>query len=468
MNRLLLLVVLVCGGELAGAVEQARSEGDAPCEVCDIGSRRELFVDDFLIERLTDATLEPHRPTPGEVVLTCDEPWEGNISGYFTVFRDGERFRMYYRGADWDPEKKRATHPEVICYAESRDGLVWTKPKLGLFEFNGSKENNIVLANVGVHTHSFTPFKDANPACPPESQYKALAADFKRGLTAYRSADGLRWSPMASTPVITDGDFDSQNVGFWDPRRKCYVDYHRKVRDGVRDIMTATSSDFLTWTNPEFLDYGDAPKEELYTNAVQPYCRAPHLLVGFPTRFRPKTEQTEPIFMTSRDGRRFRRWPEPLIPITAPEQRDGNRSNYMAWGLVQLPGRPDELSVYATERFYAGPGGRVRRFTFRTDGFVSVNAASRGELVTKPLVFSGKTLVLNYATGPAGSVQVELQDVAGKPIAGFTLADCTSLSGNSIEQAVKWPGDLASLAGKPVRLRFVMQAVDVFALKFDR
>ena len=104
---------------------------------------------------------------------------------------------------------------------------------------------------------------------------------------------------------------------------------------------------------------------------IQPYFRAPHLLLGFPTRFQPKNEQVEPVLMTSRDGRHFRRWPEPLIPITAPEDRDGNRSNYMTWGLLELPGREGELSVYGTEAYYAGPGSRVRRFTFRTDGFVS-------------------------------------------------------------------------------------------------
>jgi hypothetical protein len=457
MKRLLLFAVLVWSGGLVHAGE--------PATVCDIGSRRELFVDDFLIDRLTGAALQAHRPEPREVVITCDAPWEGNTSAYFTLFQDGDRFRMYYRGSHWDVERKRSTHPEFTCYAESRDGLVWTKPRLGLFEFNGSKENNIVWAGTG--THCFTPFKDANPACPPEARYKALTGAFKRGLAAYQSADGIHWSLMTPEPVITDGDFDSQNLGFWDPRRKCYVDFHRKGRAGVRDIMTATSPDFLKWTKPEYLDYGDAPKEHLYTNAVQPYFRAPHLLVAFPTRFQPQTQQVEPILMTSRDGKHFRRWPTALIPITAPQDRDGNRSNYMTWGLLPLPGSPQELSVFATERYYAGPGSRVRRFTFRPDGFVSVTAAAKGELLTKPLVFAGKSLVLNCSTRPSGSLRVELQDAAGKPLPGFTLADCQRLTDDAIEQPVRWSGDLAKVARQPVRLRFVLEAADLFALKFN-
>lgn len=434
--------------------------------VCAIGSQRELFVDAFLIDRLTNASLKAHQPEPREAVFTCEEPWEGNTSAYFTLFRDEDRFRMYYRGGHWDVAAKKATHPEFTCYAESRDGLSWTKPKLGLFEFNGSKDNNIVWAGEG--THCFTPFKDANPACPPDARYKAMSGGFRRGLHAYQSADGIHWKLMKPDFVITDGDFDSQNLAFWDPLRQCYVEYHRKGRNGVRDIMTATSTDFVTWTKPEYLEYGDAPAEHLYTNAILPYARAPHLLLGFPTRFQPKTQQVEPILMTSRDGKNFHRWPDALIPITAPQERDGNRSNYMTWGLLQLPGRPNELSVYATERYYAGPGSRVRRFTFRTDGFISVHADANGELLTRPLVFDGKSLVVNYATKPSGSLKVELQDAEGKPIPGFTLADCKTLSGDSIEQAVSWSGDLATLAGKPTRIRFAINAGDLFALKFNR
>lgn len=429
-----------------------------------IGSRRELLVDDFLIERLTDARLVAHQPQPQDAVFTCEEPWEGNTSAYFTLFQDGDRFRMYYRGSHWDVVGKKATHPEFTCYAESSDGLHWTKPKLGLFEFNGSKENNIVWAGEG--THCFTPFKDKNPDCAPDAKYKALSGAFKRGLHAYQSADGVRWKLIRNEPVITEGAFDSQNLAFWDSERKCYVDYHRTFTKNVRDIMTATSTDFVNWTKPQLLNFGDAPAEHLYTNAVQQYARAPHVLIGFPTRFQPKTQQVEPVFMSSRDGKNFKRWPEALIPITAPAERDGNRSNYMTWGVLQLPGRPQELSVYATERYYAGPGSRLRRFTFRTDGFVSVQA-SKGEFVTKPVVFAGKQLAVNFKTADAGSVKVELQDAAGKPLPGFTLSDGSVLKGDSIDQVVKWPGDLSQLAGQSVRLRFVLESSDVFAFQFS-
>ena len=434
-----------------------------------LGSRRELFVDDFLIERLSGAELKMHRPVAQDVALVCDAPWEGNTSAYFTLFADDDRFRMYYRGAHWDVAAKKEAHPEFTCYAESRDGLRWEKPKLGLFEFNGSKDNNIILTGTG--THCFAAFKDGNPAAPPEARYKAVSAVFRKGLYAYQSPDGVRWSWVKPEPVITDGAFDSQNLAFWDAQRGEYRAYWRyfSKRGGVRAIRTATSKDFIHWENQTDLHYGDAPEEHLYTNAVGPYFRAPHLFIGFPTRFQPQHQQVEPILMTSRDGQRFKRWSEPLIPITAPRDRDGNRSNYMTSGLLALPGAPNELSVYATEAYYAGPGSRVRRFTFRTDGFVSVHAgAAAAEMVTRPFRFTGRELVLNYATTAGGSVRVEIQDADGKPLPGFALADARSLNGDALEQAVTWPtsGDVSSLAGRPVRLHFAMQEADLYAMQF--
>jgi len=198
-----------------------------------------------------------------------------------------------------------------------------------------------------------------------------------------------------------------------------------------------------------------------------PYFRAPHLFIGFPTRFQPKTQQVEPVFMSSRDGVLFRRWSEALIPITAPKDRAGNRSNYMTWGLLQLPGNDRELSVYATEAYYAGPASRFRRFVFRTDGFVSVHAGSEGVLTTKPLTFAGSKLAVNLAS--KGPTRVELQDAAGKPLPGFALNDCLPIADDAIDHVVRWKSgdDLSKLAGRPVRLRFVLKEADLYAIRFQ-
>lgn len=440
-----------------------------PLETESIGTRLEPFVDDYLLEQLTGtARLVVQKPLPRDVALSADKPWEGNTSAYYTVMQDEGKIRLYYRGSHFDEKTKKETHPEVTCYAESIDGLHFTKPELGLFEFEGSKANNIVWNGPG--THSFTPFKDSNPNCPPNARYKALTT-VKGGLLALKSPDGIHWQPMSDKPVITKGAFDSQNLAFWDTHIGKYREYHRAFRV-VRDIMTGTSDDFVQWTDPIWLDYPNAKPEHLYTNTVQPHPGAPHILISFPTRFLPKTEQTEPTFMVSRDGQNFRRYSEAVIPPTAPEKRDGNRSNYMAWGILQLPSQTEEWSVYAKEAYYAGPASRIRRFVYRPNGLVALSTmtdqSGEGEAITRPISFSGKSLVLNYRTAPSGSLRVELQDADGTPIPSFTVDDCL-LRGNDLRRRVTWKNrsDLSDLAGKSIRIRFVLQDAELFALRFE-
>lgn len=442
-----------------------------------IGGQRQLFVDDFLVDRMDNVQLQIERPQPREVVLVTDKPWEGNTSAYYTLFQDGDKYRMYYRGSHWNEKTKQATHREVVCYAESVDGVNWIKPQLGLYEFEGSKENNIVWDGVG--SHNFTPFKDTNPKCEPQARYKALArgrslnkndTSSKHGLFAFRSPDGIHWKLMHNEPVITEGAFDSQNLAFYDQIAGVYRDYHRWFNQGKRDIMQAQSTDFLTWTKPVALKYTESSREHLYTNAIRQYKRAPHIFLGFPTRYLPNEGQrVEPVFMSSRDGLHFQRRPEALIPEDAPADRSGNRSNYMAWGLLQLPNQNRELSVYATEAYYTGPDSRLRRFVYRLDGFMSAASDSRGgNLITKPLVFTGSHLELNYQTGPTGSIHIELQELDGTPIAGLTSSNCQSLSGDSISRQVKWDGetDLQALSGKPIRLVFKINDGNLYSFRF--
>jgi len=471
VGRMWVLPLLVVSASAGVGGSAARGTEPLP-----IGSRLEPFVDDYLIETMKGAELRLHSPTPKEIAITFDKPWEGNVSAYVTVFEDTDRFRMYYRGMDYDP-KTGKSGPEQVCYAESRDGIRWTRPDLNLFEFGGSKQNNIVWQ--GIACHNFTPFKDANPDGTPDARYKALGS-VEGGLVAFKSSDGVHWSLIRKEPVITQGAFDSQNLAFWDAVRGRYVDFHRGFRNEVRDIMTCTSQDFIHWTDPQWLDYGPATPEHLYTNAITAYPRAPHIFMGFPKRFSPtrrKSDHRHPgvsdgVFMVSRDGVHFRRWQEAFIRPGLQASRWENRNNMTAWGILvtksDIPGTPDELSIYSSEGYYVGPCS-LRRFTIRMDGFVSVNAGYGGaEVVTKPLIFEGKHLVMNYSTSAAGSIRVEIQDATGRPVEGYALADSPEIYGDSIAEAVSWKGgnDVSNLAGKAIRLRFVMKDADLYAIQF--
>jgi len=488
-------VIGICA-TLMAAAPAARAE-----EAVEIGSRLEPLVDDYLIDTLEGAELTLHHPTPREVAIVHDAPWEGDTCAYHTVFQDGDPYRMVYRGSGSGEGKDGKPRPQVVCYAESSDGIHWTRPELGLVEFEGSKANNILWTGVG--SHNFAPFLDANPGAAPDGKYKAIGSG-PGGLYAFKSPDALHWSLIQEEPVITKGAFDSQNLAFWDTVRNRYVDFHRGFHNGVRDVMTCTSADFLQWTDPVWLAYPDAPAEHLYTNQISPYYRAPHIFFGFPKRFVPERNPlgfahggvSDGLFMTSRDGLSFNRWGEALVRPGLQRERWVCRNNMTAWGIVttksDIPGTPDELSIYSTEAYYLGEAARLRRFTIRVDGFVSVRApASGGELVTRPLRFGpasgsgtdghrpkvgrsvasapGKVeLVINYSTSAAGSIRCELLDEAGTPLAGHALADCDEIFGDHLDRAVSWGGqtDLEPLAGKPIRLRFLSKDADLYSIRF--
>ena len=476
-----------------------------------IGSRRELFVDNHLVSHLAGrAELRLHRPTECPDVFVCNKPWEGNMSGYPVLFQDGDIYRMYYRAGDWrslgDP-----THENFTCYAESRDGVHWTRPELGLIDFRGSKKNNIILT--GDVSLTFVPFKDTNPDCKPTERYKALAVLDKptRGLHAFASEDGIRWQPMSSKPLITKGKFDSQNLAFWDPVRRRYTAYFREMRGPndefgakgpqlgldplgpARDVLTSTSTDFFRWTEPRWLQYPESPRMQIYVNQIRPYYRAPHLFVGFPCRFMagreiekdlPITKHpsykfgsiTETLFMTSRDGVTFHRWGEAFVRPGPRRDRWIYAGTMPGYGLLvtrpSTSGMPDELSLYVKDGGGWPSGGnasRFRRYALRVDGFVSVQAPlSGGEVVTKPITFTGHQLTINLSTSAAGSVRVEIQDVRGQPVKGFGLDDCPEIFGDSLDRVIHWRQgpDVSQLAGRPVRLRFVVKDADLYSFQF--
>ena len=479
-------------------------------EPINIGSRRELMVDDYLIEQFEDgARLELHHPTAREVVLKYDQPWDGDNGHYHTAFKDGDIYRLYYlthKLIDWDANPPRR-HPDktlYACYAESSDGIHWTQPELGIVEYNGSKKNNIFWT--GVEAHDFSPFKDTNPDCKADAKYKAVGCGGgSLSLAAFKSPDGIHWEKLQDEPIITGHAFDSQNQAFWDPLEKQYRCYFREGRNGLRDIMVSTSKNFVDWTEPQYLEYSGCPPEQLYTNVISRYDRAPQFFVGFPARYvqrewlpshdnlpdlearkirstvidnnslRYGTVVTDGLFMSSRDGLNFHRWGEAFI--RPGPQRHGNwlyGDGYQCMGLFETPsdrpGAENELSFYVNENVWM-PDRQLRRYTIRIDGFVSVNAPrAGGGFVTKPLVFDGKELEMNFSSSAAGSIRVEIQDVDGKPIEGFTLADADETFGDTLARAATWQGesDVGSLAGRPVRLRFVMSDADLYSFRFKK
>lgn len=350
-------------------------------EVYPLGSRLELFVDDELIETMTGLQLKLHVPRLAEGVLHKDRPYEDSTLYDPVVMWDEGRYRLWYR-------TNFNSAPYYTGYAESADGIHWTKPSLGLIEFAGSRENNLVWSSAmgPGEPRVLSIFKDPLPHCPDSQRYKAIAVVTEAGKGALRalvSPDGLRWRLLRDEPILTDGAFDSHNIAFYDQARGCYVAYYRDFVNGVRHIRRAVSDDFVHWTPGGFIDLGDTPLEHLYKNAATPYYRRPDLILMFPKRFVPDRQPahwnlpglSDIVFMSSRDGFHFRRTFMEAFLRPGPDPLNWHeRAIEVGSGLV--PTGAGEMSLYVVQN-YRTDRVHIRRAVLREDGFVSVHADYR-------------------------------------------------------------------------------------------
>jgi len=311
-------------------------------------------------------------------------------------------------------------------------------------------------------------------------------------LIAFVSPDGIHWEKLQEEPVFSEGVFDSQNVAFWSESEQKYVCYFRTWSgggfDGFRSVSRTTSDDFIHWSAPEEMTFGDTPHEHLYTQQTSPYYRAPHIYVAIGARFMPgrqvlTNEQAEALnvnpkyfkdcsdafFMTSRGGNNYdRTFMESFIRPGIGLENWVSRSNYPALNVVQTG--PTEMSVYVNEN-YAQPSAHLKRYSLRIDGFASLAAGyDGGEILTKPFIFEGGELEINYSTSAAGAIRMEIQDEDRNPIPGYTIEDCQEIIGNEISRIVSWGGktDVNNLLGKPVRLRIFLKDADLYSFKFNK
>ncbi|MEX0669784.1 MAG: exo-alpha-sialidase [Pirellulales bacterium] len=477
-----------------------------------IGSRRELFVDRAVIDRLDGAALKLHEPVSGGVVIRIDKPWEGPANFGMSVIELDGRMLMYYRG--WSLTDK-ADENGVGCVAESRDGgATWTKPPLDLVRQADWPANNIIATVEGEPRFAFpcAPWVDTRPGVPVSERVKMIESvpvsgkqhtamndpEGPKRLVFWASADGFVFRKLDPQPhFVSDlrNSFDGGNTLFWSEAEEQYVLYYRwydaEWGKGRRSMARTTSQDLMTWTKPVPMTYGDSPREQFYVNNTQPYFRAPHLYVAPAARFMEgrqvidekralsiglsvigkhvySKDCSDGVLLTSRAGstaydRTF------METFVRPGLGDGHwtsRSNYPLTGI--LPAGDEQIQIFVSRR-YLQDAWHIERMLLRTDGFASVNAPyAGGEMLTKPLTFTGTRLEINYRTGAAGSVRVEIQDLDGTPLADFAAADCPEIIGDEIDRVVAWKtgSDVGSLAGKAMRLRFILADADLFSFRF--
>lgn len=469
-----------------------------------IGNRRELFWDDYLINtHETTATLMVHHPVAKEAVMVHGEAWEGDGCDYHCIVKDEGFYRMYYLG--WQMMNEDATKfiPSsiVVCYAESKDGLEWVKPDLGICEYRGSKENNIILDENTMKFDNFFVFKDDNPDCRAGEKYKGIGSDSRDGyLWCFTSADGIHFE--RSRPMTNQGKFDTLNVALWDQKTcqyMCFIrDFHNvpngNLNAGVRDIRRIKSKDFVRWTDPEMICFGDQDDIPLYTNAVQKYYRADHMLIGFPSRYIEKKEWTpnfdqlagadrrkkrmklhprygltitDCVFMSSRDGINWNRFDEAFItPGLESELNWVYGDCYPAVGLIEtksdIPNAPNDLSMYCFENHWSGIPTNLRRYTIRTDGFASYHSGyKQSKIVTKPFLYTGNSLSVNFATSAIGYIIVKLI------CEGQTMESIEHFGNTYDRNVIFGKGNIGSFSGKPVIMEILMMDADIYSFQFD-
>ena len=483
----------------------------------DIGTRKQLFMDERFVETSEGVRWcmnPPHQHA--DPVLVCDRPWERlGICGYNTVMKEGEgRFRLWY-GAT----RKMGLPQEGairLGYAESEDGRHWTKPSLGLISYEGSNDNNLVAPlEERQSMQGATVYRDDR--APETERYKLwskfqptdkqVAAGVLPGLWAMRSPDGIHWEVYEDQPSPRQQMCDTQNMFFWDDRIGQYAGYTRVRetqrldeaaeaggRGKYRSIGRITSPDFRTWSKTQVVleaddddlnmpvpDQRDDPRPniDVYTSCAMKYASAEDVYLMMPSFFYHWGEDDHPATMdvqllTSRDGIHWDRKGErrPFLRLGF----EGSTTGGMLFANPWLIPMGNELWLYYTGTAHthgARAGAPVRNglflSTMRRDGFVSLDAGYGGGAFRTPVLqFAGDRLEVNFDGSAGGWLKVEIQDADGKPLPGYALSDADGLVGNGIRKTITWKGrtGVGGLAGRPVRLRFVMRDAKLYAFQF--
>lgn len=462
MNRFAALVV---GWGLALTTVTAFAE-----EPPQVGQARQLFIDDLLIEDLSNVRLTLQQPTQyeGNPVLRADRPWEGDsIALAGTVLYDEEEriFKMWYRATGDSPR---------VCYATSPDGINWDKPVLNLKPYEGSMENNIVLGGPDskFHPASFAVIKDrADP--DPRRRYKMLTYHQRDRFACLVSPDGLQWDGP-----INPGEHETGNVVsmYYDGGLGQYVGLlqGRSTAQGT-PRLASFSDDFVRWSKPQEVlvpDKEDPPSAQLDAHVAFMY---EGLRLGYLTLLRPDAGTTDTHLCCSRAGKTWHRYREriPFLPTGPAKSWDADRVRADAGGLIVWDGR---IWLYYTggrndpeghPRGHSPPAGQIGLAHLRQDGFVSADAGVEGGyLLTKPLIAGGSSLRIN-ADARHGRIQAELLDAAGKPIPGRELTSSIPFQGDALDAPLRWDSITTDeLAGRPIRIRFHLRNASLYSFRF--
>ncbi|WP_157553247.1 hypothetical protein [Jiangella gansuensis] len=429
-----------------------------------LGQKQELFIDDYRIDT-TDLERVVHPGDKSGPVVTPTEPWESNmVQLYGSAFYDPtyEKYRMWYSGINrgWR-----------LLYAESDDGETWTKPDLGLVEYEGSTANNIVMNAAGGGGVVYDPHDP-----DPNRRYKLLTlVNPPRTYQAFFSPDGLTWTPSPVNPALPAADVVTVD---YDEENRLFIAMSKQPF-GVRAFFLSTSTDFVNWTTPELaLAADDIDRQAAYDNGALeaqaygfPVVAYGNDYVGFPWIFEITGTDASGGFGGGADGpsdveiaasRDLLNWHRPDRTPVVELGPDGSWDDGMVFTASNINVSDTEVWTYygGWDDTHGIPGGQrsaaIGKVTWRKDGWVSMRAGSQiGTLTTKELSVSGDSLYVNAELAAGGSLRAEILDAHGDPIPGFTVAESNPVTGDQLKAELTWDGaDFAAIGNQLIKIRF--------------
>ena len=467
------------------------------------GPWRRLFLDAMVTEEQQGLSRVFHAADkwPDNPIIEKDKPWEGRSSYagpyvYGTVMWDEGKLRMWYHCHDGGYRN---------CYAESTDGVHWTKPNLGLIEFDGSKENNLFLT-VTQDPNESPPHKQSGqchnasvikrPWEPDPGKRYALfcyGVDYRKARVAF-SPDSLRWTFVPET--AERALFPSADVlnFFFDPYRRRYV---ATIKTGSRRGRAATvgvSRDGLQWEmlakgpvmTADDLDpdatqiYGMPvfPYQGLYVGQVWVYRSRWFKYGGYTDQRMYEVEKGSPCTMDVQLA-----WSWDLINWTRTPTRESfiprGRQGEFDSGMIYTAVAP----VQVGDRLYFYYGGwddvhnsgkakaNIGLATLRLDGFCSMQARDReGWLISRREVFAVPKVTINARTGKDGYVVAEILDCNNNVIKGFSRDECIPFTGDNVRHVLRWktPAFASSDVQRDKKYRFFLKNADLFSYLPDQ
>ncbi len=440
---------------------------------------RRLFLDAMVTEQSQGLTRVFHSAEKyaGNPIIPKDKPWEGwGPYQYGTVTWDASKLRMWYQCIGGD-------RGGYVCYAESHDGIHWTKPDLGIYDLDGSKANNIVQENDQFHIPSVMKLSDGRWV-----MYGFGRMEKSAGPHMAFSPDGLRWTLRDGDPKL----FESSDVTnhFYDPYRERYVCTYKTPNRRHRAVGIVLSEDGLTWRKPmDGAVFGaddlDPDDTQVYGMPVFPYQG---MYIGLPWIYHARfikygvyvpdrmyeAQKGSPCTVDAQMAWswnliQWNRTPDrkPFIAL-GPKGSFDSEMIYTARAPVLVD---DKLYFYyggfdKKHDVYKDVHGAIGLATLRLDGFCSMHAGTQeGWLISRREVFRTPRVTVNAKCAPGGYLVAELLDRNDKVIPGFSRAECSPFKGNSVRHELAWrtkqfPGKYADSDKK---IRFILKNADLYS-----